>query len=347
MTAGRTRRGPFHRVLHRLLGALGDTTPAFASDPPAGHAASPAGFVRRLLIALSDTSPAFQRADAVPGSAPAEARPDKQDVLRPGTPRTGTSASVRPPAKRPEPKPSSPSTPPYTPTSTPVNAGNDPSPRPRSAPRRSPPPREHRPTVLIAEDDLMVSDALRISLGYSGFTVVGTATDGKQAVEQVEFHRPDLVTMDIMMPGMDGWSAARIIGERYPATRVVMVTARAGDRDNLLRALAHGAVGFLTKPFSMDELIATLREAAGGGFPIAPAITAALGHREADAQHPSPEPKFFTDVESGVLRHLAENRSAREIAERTGFTLHEVHEIQVLLAEKIKLRSSLESDRPG
>jgi DNA-binding NarL/FixJ family response regulator len=131
------------------------------------------------------------------------------------------------------------------------------------------------------------------------------------------------------------------------SSQFVMVTACESDRESILRARALSAVGFLTKPFSMDELSATLREAADGGFPIASAIAATLRSPEGGGCLLFPEPKFFTDVESAVLRHLSENRSVREIAERTGFTAHEVREIQVLLTEKIKPRNSLESDQPG
>lgn len=334
MTTGGIRSGPFRR----LLGALSDATPAFASDPAAEAGLPPAGFVRRLLIALSDSSPAFQRVGAAPGSVSAEAPPGGHDVPQPDTRRTNLAVPAEPSAQLPEP------TPPSTPTLEDDVTG---SPLPRPAPRRGDLSRKRRPTVLVVEDDPILSYTLRLALERSDFAVVDTAADGRQAVDLVDLHRPDLVTMDIMLPVMDGWEAARAISERYPATRVVMVTARASDQENLLQALALGAVGFLTKPFSMDELSATLREAVDGGFPIAPAIAATLRSPEGQGWLLSSEPKFFTDVESAVLRHLSENRSVREIAERTGFTAHEVREIQVLLTEKIKLRSSLESDQPG
>jgi DNA-binding NarL/FixJ family response regulator len=182
---------------------------------------------------------------------------------------------------------------------------------------------------------------IAVKLQLEGFNVVGVAADGRKAVGLVGRELPDLVTMDIMMPVMDGIEATKIITKEHPSTRVIMVTART-DRETLYRCLTAGAVGFLTKPFSMDELTATMREAARGGLPIAAGIMASMPENAA-GNVLGPPVAFFTEVESVILRHLAENASSRTIAAATGLTLPEVAEIQSLIAQKIELRNAIES----
>ncbi|MGP3937293.1 response regulator transcription factor [Nonomuraea sp. KM88] len=201
-----------------------------------------------------------------------------------------------------------------------------------------------RPTVLVVEDDPSMSEALALILARSGFEVVGVAIEGGEAVAAVRRTRPDLVTMDLMLPGMDGWVATEIIAREHPSTRVVCVTAK-DERADLLRGLAAGAVGFLTKPFSVDELVATLREVLRGGYPIAAAIMASLSPPGTARTAPVPAISLFTELEATVLRHLADNLSTPQIAAATGFTVQEVTELQALIAEKIKLRTALQDRR--
>ncbi|MGV9384119.1 hypothetical protein ACWDRB_50470 [Nonomuraea sp. NPDC003707] len=114
------------------------------------------------------------------------------------------------------------------------------------------------------------------------------------------------------------------------------------ERADLLRGLAAGAVGFLTKPFSVDELVATLREVLRGGCPIAAAIMASLPPPGTARTAPAPAISLFTELEATVLRHLADNLSTPQIAAATGFTVQEVTELQALIVEKIKLRTALQ-----
>lgn len=201
-------------------------------------------------------------------------------------------------------------------------------------------PEAREPTVLIVDDEEAFSYAFAYSLKRGGFNVVGTAANGREAIEIVGRERPDLVTMDLMMPVMDGNAATRIITRDHPGTRVVAVTARSG-LDDLYRALESGAVGFLTKPFSTDEMHATLREVMRGGLPIAAAIMAAISRKE-PGHASNPPTTFFTRTESAVLRHLADNAPIHAIAASTGLTVPEVTEIQSLIARKIQLRNDIE-----
>ncbi|MGW1343245.1 response regulator [Kribbella sp. NPDC002412] len=193
------------------------------------------------------------------------------------------------------------------------------------------------PTVLIVEDDNALAEALAAILQGTGFEVLGIAQSGEDAVRRVRENPPNVVSMDIGLAGMDGYTATEIIAREHPSSRVVMVTARS-DRAALFRGLEAGAVGFLTKPFSMDELQATLHEAIRGGFPIAAAIMAATTRRDSGTSV-----HLFTPLEKTVLRYLADDLSIVDIAARTGLSTKEIAEVQSLIAEKINLRNAIEN----
>ncbi|GAA1696683.1 hypothetical protein GCM10009745_48460 [Kribbella yunnanensis] len=121
--------------------------------------------------------------------------------------------------------------------------------------------------MLVVEDDSTLAELLARLLELK-FDVVGIASRGNDVLPMVRRHRPDVITMDLGLTDADGTDLTTIITREHPSSRVVMATARSGRRD-LMRGLAAGAVGFLTKPFSGDEFLATVEEAARGGFPIA------------------------------------------------------------------------------
>ncbi|MFC0623401.1 response regulator transcription factor [Kribbella deserti] len=198
----------------------------------------------------------------------------------------------------------------------------------------------NKPTVLVVEDDPGVAEALALAL-RSKFEVLGIAYSGEEALRMVRENPPDVITMDLGLPDTDGNLITQIITKEHPSSRVVMATARGGQRD-LLRGLAAGAVGFLTKPFSRDELLATVEEAARGGFPIAAAIIAATMPRTGHEQPPVRLDHLFTPLEKTVLRGLADDLTIAQIAAQTALTPEEIVEVQALIVEKINLRNALE-----
>lgn len=123
--------------------------------------------------------------------------------------------------------------------------------------------------VLIVDDSkLVITQLEQILAGVEGVDLVGKATDGAAAVRTAAFTKPDLILMDIVMPGMDGLSALRIIGATQPRVRVVMISSVAGSEGNAEEAFRLGAVQMIAKPFDAEQIEALLeseRERAGAG----------------------------------------------------------------------------------
>ncbi len=135
--------------------------------------------------------------------------------------------------------------------------------------------REPVTTVVLADDHRMLRDSLRRSLEEHGFDVVGEAPDGAEAVRLVQALRPDVVLMDVSMPTMDGVEATRQISRLAPDSQVVMLTMHA-DGDVMARAIQAGAVGYLVKDCSIDDVLATVRLAASGEAVFSPGLASSM-----------------------------------------------------------------------
>ncbi len=117
--------------------------------------------------------------------------------------------------------------------------------------------------VLVVDDDDVIRQLITVNLELEGFEVM-TAVDGQDCLDKVKAAMPDVITLDIMMPRLDGWEAASRL-RADPATagiKVVLLSARAQEAD-LQRGSRIGVDAYLTKPFDPDELIATVRRLAG------------------------------------------------------------------------------------
>src|SRR2546428_1256411 len=111
-------------------------------------------------------------------------------------------------------------------------------------------------TIVTADDDPQLLRLIARNLQFEGYDVL-TASDGKQALELIEKHAPDLALLDVMMPKMDGFTVCQQVRE-FSSIPIIIVTARGQDQDKV-RGLDLGADDYLTKPFSIEELIARVR----------------------------------------------------------------------------------------
>jgi two-component system, chemotaxis family, chemotaxis protein CheY len=130
--------------------------------------------------------------------------------------------------------------------------------------------------ILIADDNDVVRRALRGLIRHDeSLAVVGEASNGQSALEAIKTLQPDLVCLDVLMPGLDGLSILRTIREEHPAIRVVLVTGQATS-DVVSQARELGANGFVVKPFNAAKVLAAIRTALGrGGVASTPPGTAA------------------------------------------------------------------------
>lgn len=113
------------------------------------------------------------------------------------------------------------------------------------------------PVVLVVEDEPALRDVVEYNLRQAGFNTVSVA-DGRQAVEAAEASQPDLVVLDLMLPGLDGLTVCRILRQRLPDLPIIMLTARDSELERVL-GLELGADDYVTKPFSPRELVARVR----------------------------------------------------------------------------------------
>jgi two-component system, NarL family, response regulator LiaR len=133
--------------------------------------------------------------------------------------------------------------------------------------------------VLVADDHAVLREGLRSFLDLQeGIEIVGDAADGAEAVELAERLRPDVVLMDLVMPNLDGVEAMRVLNERVPGTRVIILTSYIDD-DRLLPAIRAGAAGYLLKNAEPQELARAIRTAAAGEALIDPSVAARLVER--------------------------------------------------------------------
>ena len=116
--------------------------------------------------------------------------------------------------------------------------------------------------VLITDDTAFMRMTLRNVLEKNGYIVAAEAEDGQQAVDKYEMTKPDLVTMDITMPNMDGITAIKLIMQQDPNAKIVVVSAM-GQKALVIEALNSGAKDFIVKPFQPDRIVEALQKVSG------------------------------------------------------------------------------------
>lgn len=167
--------------------------------------------------------------------------------------------------------------------------------------------------ILIADDHPIVREGLSAVLETQlDFETVGQAADGVQAVERTAALRPDVILLDLELPGMDGVAALRAIRAADPAAKVIIFTAFDTD-ERILSAVRAGAQGYLLKGAPREELFQAIRVVHNGGSLLQPVVAARLLRQVSGAASPGmPEP--LTERELEVLRLLAKGRQNKEIA---------------------------------
>ena len=170
--------------------------------------------------------------------------------------------------------------------------------------------------LLIVDDHPMVRHGLtELFAGETDIEVVGAVGDGEEAIAAAVADAPDVVLMDISMPGLDGIEATRLLLAQRPDTRVVMLTSFP-DRARIMDSLDSGAIGYLLKDADADELVRGVRSAAAGDSPLSAKAARAV----VSARHERSPMKELTDRELDVLRLVGKGLGNKQVAWRLGIS---------------------------
>lgn len=198
--------------------------------------------------------------------------------------------------------------------------------------------------ILLADDHGVVRKGLRLQLQDDQFEIVGEAADGREAVLLAEAENPDVIIMDIAMPGLTGIEATAQIVKRNPKTGVVIFSMHADDT-YLSRALAAGAKGYLLKDGEDMDLPRAVLAAADGKPFFSPTIAAILVGdymRQLQQRGLSDSYDLLTEREKETLHLLAEGKSNKEVAKILDLSLYTVETHRSNIMEKLDLHTTAE-----
>ncbi len=204
--------------------------------------------------------------------------------------------------------------------------------------------------VMIVDDHPLVRAAVRQAISAPDVEMVAEAASAEEALVSAPVVRPDVLLVDIHLPGMTGVQLVRELAPRLPDTRIVMLTVSALDRD-VADAISYGAVGYLTKDLMPDALLRSVRAAHTGDLAMPRYLAARLIRRLADRPRGLPPPnddsatEHISPRERDVLRLIADGRTDRQIAESLGISSRTVASHVSSILHKLGVRNRAEAAR--
>ena len=170
--------------------------------------------------------------------------------------------------------------------------------------------------VLIADDHAIVRKGICALLATEpNIEVVGEACDGQDAITQAQRIQPDVILMDLVMPGTDGLEATRRLSICQPQMRILVLTSFAGD-DKVFPAIKAGAQGYLLKDTGPEELVQAIQQVHRGESSLHPSVARMVLQELSDPSSQGPSTEVLTEREIEVLRLVAQGLSNREISDR-------------------------------
>jgi two-component system NarL family response regulator len=201
-------------------------------------------------------------------------------------------------------------------------------------------------TVLIVDDAELFREALKAAFGQEGFDVVAVAADAMAGIDLAREHEPDLVMLDLLMPGMSGLEVVGTIQKASPRSRVVLLTASESAED-LLAAVKAGASGYLTKDTPLPRLASAMNDVLNGGAAISPAMGGKLFSSLRDLLRHSgstagrrPE---LTGREIEILGLVGEGKTSKEIADQLYISENTVRNHVRNILDKLGMKSRFEA----
>lgn len=201
-------------------------------------------------------------------------------------------------------------------------------------------------SVLIVDDAELFREALRAAFIQEGFEVVGVAADAMTGIDLAREHKPDLVMLDVLMPGMSGLEVVGTILKASPNTRVVLLTTSESAEDMLVGVKA-GASGYLTKDTPLPRLVAAMHDVLDGGAAVSPAMGGKLlsALRDLLRHHGvtvNRQPEL-TGRELEVLTLIGEGKTSRDIADELYISENTVRNHVRNVLDKLGMRSRFEA----
>jgi len=199
--------------------------------------------------------------------------------------------------------------------------------------------------VLLADDHSIVRAGLRRIVEESGdMEVIAEAADGRDAIRQVEKKKPDVVVVDISMPGIDGLEVISRLNAGHPNLPVLVLTMHE-EGQYVVRAIEAGAMGYITKQSAPEQLVNAIRKVLEGGRYLTDEATEALALRIARGSQGQTPLDSLSMREMQVLRRLALGNTNREIASTYGISIKTVDTYRSRLLKKLNLRNNAELSR--
>jgi len=200
--------------------------------------------------------------------------------------------------------------------------------------------------ILIVDDHAVVRAGLRALLGAEpDFQIVGEAADGQTAIALALDVTPDVIVVDMNMPGMNGLEATRRLKEKLPAARVLILTLHA-DASYLRQAIEQGAAGYVLKSAVEPQIINAIRTVAHGDMFVDPAMTLTLVRNMATARHaPAENAADLTPRDRTILRFVAHGYTNREVAEKLHLSVRTVEGQRAQLLNRLGLTNPIQIAR--
>jgi DNA-binding NarL/FixJ family response regulator len=202
-----------------------------------------------------------------------------------------------------------------------------------------------RRRVMLVDDHPMWIDALCSDLEADGFEIVATANTGTEALQRARATRPEVLVMDLQIPEPDGATCIELLMQEFPTLRILVLSA-SGERGDVLRAIKAGALGYLVKSASPDDLIDGVRKTAAGDPVFTPGLAGlVLGEFRrmvnVSSSHDDEGP-VLTTRETEVLRRVAKGMAYREIAEELVVSHRTVQNHVQNVLRKLQLHNRVE-----
>ena len=191
--------------------------------------------------------------------------------------------------------------------------------------------------ILLADDHLIVRQGMKILLEREGFTVVGEASDGREAARLAQELCPDIALLDLTMPLLNGIDAGRAILQTSPKTKIVLLTMHTEDH-HVLQALRAGIKGYVLKTRATEELVQAIQEVSRGKLYLTPGVSEAVVQAYLAKTDLPPEPLSLRERE--VLQLIAEGKTTKEVAVVLGISVKTAESHRTRMMEKLNIHET-------